>query len=119
MSALAIICRFFHVRSLFRSQPVPLVKAVAEAPQVFLVIYNFPAFENKVGLADDASASVAADHKRVNDLSVFPVDNVHHVPPRAERFARAGLVADRYLRFCCWHALRITLGSSHHYKPEA
>jgi hypothetical protein len=33
---------------------------------------------------------------------------VHHVPPSAESFARAGLVADRDIGF--WHSLRITLG---------
>lgn len=64
----ASVC-LFHVRSLLRSQPIPLVKALTEAQQVFLVAHNFPAFENEVGLADYVSTGITG-----NDEGVF----AHH-----------------------------------------
>ena len=120
MSALAIISRFFHIRSLLRSQPVSLIEALPEVPQVFLVADYLPAVEQDVGLADYVPTGIAGNDEGVPLTVVATVGDLHHVPRCAEGIAGAGLVANGRLQFGRGHFLRIAPETLlHHHKAEA
>lgn len=112
MSALAIISRFFHIRSLLRSQPVSLIEALPEVPQVLLVAHDLPAVEENISLADYVPTGVAGDDEGVPLTVVATISDLHHVPARTEGLAGAGLVSNRSLQFGDWHFFEDSTGST-------
>ena len=95
MPALASVCIFFHVCCLLCCQPVSFVIAIPAFTQEIFLVYDFPSFQDQVGLADYVPACIAGDQEGIL-FSVFAaIKHSHHVPSRAQGLARTRSVRHR------------------------